>query len=278
MINGQVYRFRSPADRVLYLKGKDYVIENNDIVVKDKSSMKLNKCVYCGEVIQSGNICFNCVSKHPRTIYASEYVKSHKDEVRKAVESGDIQVKIPKLYDKKNLKSRLPDKETLQELIKDHAYRDIAVMYDVHEKTLRDVLKDYGIYERRRPEKLDDVELVIDLLRYGRIEAAKKHGISQWKIQEAARKLNVPKWMYDKSKPVQAINLNTQESFVFESFKEAARAIQGNKENTQIVNSLGYRIGNIAKENGVYMGYRWSMIDKEEEQEKFIKMLKETIR
>lgn len=145
IINGRVCKFRSPADRALYLKGKDYIIENDDIVVKDKSSMNLNKCVYCGEAIQSGNICFNCVSKHPRTIYASEYVKNHKDEVRKAVESGDIQVKIPKLYDKKNLRSRLPDKETLQELIKDHAYRDIAMMYGVHERTLRDVLKDYDI-------------------------------------------------------------------------------------------------------------------------------------
>lgn len=277
IVNGQVCEFKQILDRQLYLKGANYKIENNfivqDISLADQLKLKELHCAYCGDVIDSGNVCLKCVLKHPRGFYASEYITSHKEELKKAVESGQIDLKLRGLYDKKDLRSKLPDKETLQKLIAVHPYRTIAKMYGVHEKTLRDELKRLGIYERRIQQGLNDIDIAIDILKYGRKEAAEKNNISQWKIQEVTKKLNIPKWLYDNSKPILAVNIATQEKSVFESFKEAARTLQNSKENTQAINSLGYRIGEAAKKNKIYMGYKWLILDKNAEKERLIQEL-----
>lgn len=140
-------------------------------------------------------------------------------------------------------------------------------MYNVHEKTLRDQLKEYGIYERRirNSSNIDEIQVILDVISFDVPTAAKRVGFSKWKIKQILDKWEIPLWMYNNSRPVKAIDPVTGSTYVFESCAAAVKdIIDASDKSASALNSYRYKIGKAAKEHREYLGYIWNEIDKQQ--------------
>lgn len=249
VINGEVVVARCILDVKNYNEGKSYTIKEN-VLYTDISNMiqNRNKCRFCGKELQENEtICSECKLKHPR---CAENKLEKENRPKQPL-----------------LKSRLPGKDVLAELIKTHTYIDICRMYNVHEKTLRDQLKEYGIYERRIRDSsnIDEIQVILDVISFDVPTAAKRAGSSKWKIKQILDKWEIPLWMYNNSRPVKATDPVTGSTYVFESCAAAVKdIIDTSDKSTSALNSYRYKIGKAAKEHREYLGYIWNEIDKQQ--------------
>lgn len=279
--DGKTLVFRSPLDLENYLNGSEFWVNKNVIYTDISSTNDTHRCKFCGKEIPDNlEICDECAVKHPRsmTIGPGNKIRivnkqdvNKQDATRKSATSTDTKhtntTRETKAAHKPTLKDRLPDKDTLEKLIETHTYKDICRMYNVYERTLREKLKEYGIYERRNASVSDGDEpgLIIDVISYGLGKAAEKNSISTWKLRNILRDWEIPNWMYSNNIPVRATQVQTGASYSFESCWEAARALKGQEGVSQsALNSYRYKIGKAAKEHREYLGYIWSEIDKQQ--------------
>ena len=278
-VEGKLRIFRSPLDRDNYLNGSQYWIKGDTIITDITNQLNKNSvvlCKYCGK--PAGNdigICGECVKLHPKSrLITRENRGVIKQEEKQAYKDTDKKERTTKRKDEHNtsakdaepkptLASRLPDKETLESLIKQYSYAEICRMYGVYERTLRDKLREYGIYKEKINRNADDIQIIRDVLTHGRTEAAKLNNVSTWKVDNILDKYKIPSWLFDNSKPVRALDTFTKTETIFRSFKDAARAISPESATASAINSLGYKIGKAAQEGKVYKGYTWSILDKQ---------------
>ena len=260
VVEGKVYKFKSPLDKYNYLHGAEFSIDGEHIVTKNiYRIVEQARCKFCGRLLVESEVCADCASKHPRSRVVIEYLKQHKQQ---AEDRAVVENKAEN-EQKSQLKDRLPDKETLEKLMQSYSYKQIAKMYSVHERTLRVQLIEYGIYKEKIARSVDELQAVIDLLTIGRYEACTKNKISTWKLDKLAKKYSIPQWYYDSSKPVMAKCVYTGKEYIFLQLKDAARKIGGDGQQSQQINSLGYRIGKKVESGVEYLGFIWFSVDKD---------------
>lgn len=260
-VNGKVLEFRQPLDRRNFLDEKAYRVENGKIITDVRDNIR-EKCLYCGKPISNEGICLDCLTKHPRSRVVQKYIVNHRDELERLIDCGKLNITLPPKEQKPLLMDRLPDKETLRELMKSHTYKDIANMYGVYERTLREVLREYGIYEEKIARDINEKQLAIDILQIGLDKAAVKHKVQKWKATRVANDFEIETWMYDNTKPVCAVSMVDGAKTIFEQLKDAARALSSADASTSQINSLAYRIGQHMKQNTQYYDCMWYPIDK----------------
>lgn len=189
IIEGKEYEFNSPLDMLNYSNGAEFSIENGIVTVNDKHSINKNKrCKFCGKEVDGDiEICAECAEEHKRSYLSYEYRRKcgllNKPQQVKRIRLNRMRrvkstkVDKPPKEKKPLLRDRLPDKETLRELMKSHTYKDIANMYGVYERTLREVLREYEIYEEKIARDVNEKQLAIDILQIGLDKTAVKHKV-----------------------------------------------------------------------------------------------------
>lgn len=258
--------FRCPIDKENYLAGKEYWEENGLIVTNvgdNFEDRQASICKYCGKELSNSidKICIDCANKHPRSALSKQLL----ERMGKGKETNKV-----------TLASKLPDKETLESLIEKYNYREICRIYGVHEKTLRDKLREYGIYKEKINRNVDEKKVVEDVFRLGRERAATKHRISTWKLRNILDKYGIESWMYSSEVVLRRINNITREIVTFVSTRDAARSMASVGMSDSAINSMAYKIKKAAEAKKEYKGYKWEVVDKQMIRDKIISIMNDT--
>lgn len=277
VIDGAEYVCKSPLDKEGFELGMPYQIINN-VVTTDFEHRQVKYCKFCGTELDDGNeICIKCAIKHPRSKLVDSIDKDTLDRIKamaKLANTDNKQESNEEIENKSNQSStknerviqKLPPKEGLEQLIKDNTYKSIAIKYGVHEVELRNVLKEYGIYERRNNRETTALDIVKYLCTGKTIsETIDKLNVSKWKIEEAIKTYSIPKWVYtDNVTPICACDPKTGDKVgVFNTLIEAMEWLSPPDASQSVRTHNRYRIGQAAKSGKIYKDYIWKYIDKE---------------
>lgn len=247
--DGRMLICRSPLDRENIENDMPFEIKDNIAITEIAPKQLQTKlyCRFCGvELFNGETICKDCRKKHPRCF-----------------EELDIKRRINEYKTKTPKADLLPSKEVMAELIKTNTYKSIANKYGVSESTLRDKLKEYGIYEVRANFNYNKKQIIKDLILGNSMETtAKKNNVSEWVVSNCAKEYNVPSWLYSNETPVACKNDPLGEPLmIFESLGKAMEFFYADGGTQASRNSLRWKIGNAAKNGTKVKGYYWELIN-----------------
>lgn len=275
--NGRMLICRSPLDRENIENDMPFEIKDNIAITEIAPKQLQTKlyCRFCGvELFNGETICKDCRKKHPRCFENKQAkVKLPKERVQIVLQARN---RVNEYKQRPTPKADLlPSKEVLEELIKTNTYKSIADKYGVSESTLRDKLKEYGLYEVRANFNYNKKQIVKDLILGNSIKhTAKLHNVSEWVVHNCVKEYNIPSWLYSNETPVACKNEpNGQRLMIFESLVKAMEFFYADGGTKSSRNSLRWKIGNAAKNGTKVKGYYWELVDIEPIRRKLIEEL-----